>query len=136
VQLAQSDAQRAQVELIADMPSSDVTVEVDGARIEQVLLNLLHNAIEALAPQGGGRVVLRARREPRFALIEVEDEGPGLTSPEAPIFDPFYSTKPHGTGLGLAIVHRIVTDHGGTIDFVSRPGRTIFRVRLPIQVAA
>jgi PAS domain S-box-containing protein len=135
-QLARPDAERAEVELTADLPSSDVTIQVDAARIEQVLLNLLRNAIEALAPHGGGRVLLRARREPRFALIEVEDEGPGLTSPEAPIFDPFYSTKPHGTGLGLAIVHRIVTDHGGSIDFTSKPGRTVFRVRLPIQLGA
>ena len=136
VQLARPDAERAGVELCADLPSSDIAVQVDSARIEQVLLNLLRNAIEALSPQGGGRVLLRARREPRFALIEVEDEGPGLSSPEAPVFDAFYSTKPHGTGLGLAIVHRIVTDHGGSIDFSSKPGRTVFRVRLPIQLGA
>jgi PAS domain S-box-containing protein len=134
-QLAGPDAESAQVLLRADLPASDVEIEVDAAKIEQVLLNLLHNAFEALAPLGGGTVVLRARREPRSALVEVEDEGPGLPTADAPIFDPFYSTKPQGTGLGLAIVHRIVTDHGGTVDFSSRPGRTVFRVRLPVTLA-
>jgi nitrogen-specific signal transduction histidine kinase len=76
-------------------------------------------------------VTLRTRRRPRHALIEIEDDGPGLPSPEAPIFDAFYSTKPNGTGLGLAIVHRIVTDHGGTVEVESVPGRTLFRVLLP-----
>jgi nitrogen-specific signal transduction histidine kinase len=66
-------------------------------------------------------------------MLEVEDDGPGLKSPDAPIFDAFFSTKPNGTGLGLAIVHRIVTDHSGTIDVESRPGRTCFRVLLPME---
>jgi signal transduction histidine kinase len=66
-------------------------------------------------------------------FFEVEDDGPGLPSPDAPIFDPFFSTKPHGTGLGLAITHRIVADHGGDITVESRPGRTVFRVTLPLE---
>jgi nitrogen-specific signal transduction histidine kinase len=53
-----------------------------------------------------------------------------LSTPDAPIFDAFYSTKPHGTGLGLAIVHRVVSDHEGTVDVESRPGHTVFRVTL------
>ena len=105
-------------------------MEVDRERLQQVLLNLMQNAVEALAR--GGTVTVRARREPRHAVIDVEDDGPGLPSDSAPIFDAFFSTKPAGTGLGLAIVHRIVTDHGGTIDVESRPGRTQFRIRLPL----
>jgi nitrogen-specific signal transduction histidine kinase len=75
---------------------------------------------------------LRTRRKPRELSIEVEDDGPGLPSPDAPIFDAFYSTKPSGTGLGLAIVQRIVSDHGGTVEVESKPGRTVFRLLLPI----
>jgi signal transduction histidine kinase len=97
-----------------------------------VLLNLLQNAVEATATGGSGRVVLRARREPRHVLIDIEDDGPGLPSPDAPIFDAFFSTKEGGTGLGLAITHRIVTDHNGIIDVVSNPGKTIFRIKLPL----
>jgi nitrogen-specific signal transduction histidine kinase len=58
-----------------------------------------------------------------------------LSDPDAPIFDAFFSTKPQGTGLGLAIAHRIVTDHGGTIDVSSKPGRTVFGITLPMWLA-
>ena len=118
--------------LQSQLPSTDFLVEMDAAKIEQVLLNLVRNAVEALEPAGSGTVTLRARRKPRCAVIEVEDNGPGLVSPDAPIFDPFFSTKASGTGLGLAIVHRIVTDHEGTIEVESHPGHTVFRVSLPI----
>ena len=117
--------------LVLDLPSADLVIDVDFAKIEQVLLNLVFNALEAMAPRGG-RAVLRVRRQPLAATIEVEDEGPGLPEPQAPVFDAFYTTKADGTGLGLAIVHRIVTDHGGTVTVESRPGRTIFRVTLPL----
>lgn len=132
LQLVRSSAQDGHVFLTADLPPRDLVFEADGQRLEQVLLNLLHNAIEAVAPRGG-RVVLRARREPHNVWIEVEDDGPGLPSGDPPVFDAFFSTKPNGTGLGLAIVHRIVTDHGGNIDVDSRPGRTRFRVKLPLS---
>ncbi len=132
--LAAHDAEAGRVELRSDLPAGELIVEADAAKLEQVLLNLLQNAIDASASSGGGTVIVRARRQPRQAIVEVEDDGPGLSSPDAPIFDPFFSTKPQGTGLGLAIVHRIVTDHDGTIDFQSRPGKTVFRVALPIQI--
>jgi PAS domain S-box-containing protein len=134
VQLVAPDAEAGAVQIALDLPATDLELELDGAKIEQVLLNLLRNAIEAVAPGGGGSVIVRARRQPRQAVIEVEDDGPGLPSPEAPIFDAFFSTKPHGTGLGLAIAHRIVTDHGGTIDAAGRPGATVFRITLPIRL--
>lgn len=132
LQMAQADAVAASVALRAELPEADVVVEIDPGRIEQVLLNLLHNAIEALAPGGRGTVVLRARRAPLHFVLEVEDDGPGLPPGPAPVFDAFYTTKPSGTGLGLAIVHRIVTDHGGAIAYESRPGRTVFRATIPI----
>jgi signal transduction histidine kinase len=93
----------------------------------------LHNAIEAAGAAGGGNVLLRGRRGPRQVFIDVEDDGPGLSSPDAPIFDAFYSTKEGGTGLGLAITHRIVTDHRGSIDVNSRPGKTNFHIALPLE---
>ena len=133
VQMVSARAAEANVALSSDLPTREVTLQADAAKLEQVLLNLLGNAIEALIPRGHGSVVLRVRRQPRRVVIEVEDDGPGLPSPDAPIFDAFFSTKPNGTGLGLAITHRIVTDHGGDIDVESRPGRTLFRVSLPIE---
>lgn len=126
-------ASAAHVQIVRDFPDTPLVASVDAAKMEQVLLNLGQNAIEALAPAGGGTVTMRVRRLPRAAIVEVEDDGPGLPSKEAPIFDAFYSTKAQGTGLGLAITHRIVTDHGGTIDASSKPGHTIFRITLPLQ---
>lgn len=134
VELTAPEAAEARVRVKLDLPTSDLELEIDGAKMEQVLLNLLRNAVEAATAAGGGNVTMRVRRKPREAVIEVEDDGPGLPSPDAPIFDPFFSTKPQGTGLGLAIVHRVVTDHEGTIDVVSRPKKTVFRVTLPIQL--
>jgi signal transduction histidine kinase len=135
VQLVTASADAAGVEVTMDLPSRDLVFLADPERLEQVVLNLLQNAVEAISSPrrpAGGHVVVRARREPRHVWIEVEDDGPGLPSEDPPVFDAFYSTKPNGTGLGLAIVHRIVTDHGGTIDVESRPGQTRFRVRLPL----
>jgi signal transduction histidine kinase len=134
MQLLAPKASAAKVDVALDFPTRDATLNVDAAKVEQVLLNLLGNAIEALAPDARGHVVLRVRRLPRDVYFEVEDDGPGLTSPDAPIFDPFFSTKPNGTGLGLAICHRIVTDHGGDVTYESRPGRTVFRVTLPLDL--
>lgn len=115
-----------------DSPPQDLVIVADAEKLQQVLLNIMQNAIEALAPSGTGNVVMRARRNPRHVVIEIEDDGPGLPSPDAPVFDAFFSTKPAGTGLGLAITHRIVTDHGGTVDVESHPGRTCFRLTVPV----
>ena len=130
--LAEPQATAVAVVLVRDLPTRDVVADVDPQKVEQVLLNLVRNAVEALAPGKKGKVTLRLRRQPKSALLEVEDDGPGLPASNAPIFDAFYTTKPEGTGLGLAITHRIVTDHDGSIEVDSRPGRTVFRVALPL----
>ncbi len=129
-QVAAPGEPRAPITL--DVPGTPIEFLADGAKLEQVLLNLTQNAIEAIAGANGGRVVLRARRQPRTVTIEVEDNGPGI-APDTPVFDAFFTTKPQGTGLGLSISHRIVTDHGGTLDVDSRSGHTVFRAVLPID---
>jgi PAS domain S-box-containing protein len=132
LQAVAAQAAAHNVALHQDLPSQDVMLEGDPDKLEQALLNLLHNAVEASAQGHGTAITLRARRQPRHIVVEVEDDGPGLVRPDSPVFDAFYSTKPSGTGLGLAIAHRIVTDHTGTIDVDSRPGRTVFRITLPV----
>jgi PAS domain S-box-containing protein len=107
------------------------SASVDAERIKQVLVNLVRNGFEAAGE--GGRVVLRVRRLAHHVEIDVEDDGPGMPDPDAPIFDAFYTTKERGTGLGLSIVQRIVADHGGDVSFESHPGSTIFTVILPAQ---
>lgn len=108
--------------------NASVAIEVDEEKVKQVLLNLLRNAIEATGPDG--RVAVRIRQISAMGEITVEDDGPGWHA-DAPVFEPFFTTKDAGAGLGLAIVHRIVMDHGGTLDADSRPGRTTFTICFP-----
>lgn len=132
VQLVTLAAKTAGTAIVTQMPEAELALEADAAKVEQALVNLLENAIDATSLVGGGSVSVRLKRQGRRAVIEVEDDGPGLIAADTPIFDAFFSTKPQGTGLGLTIAHRIVTDHGGDIDVTSQPGKTIFRIALPI----
>ncbi len=101
--------------------------------LEQILVNLLINAADAM--DGQGRVSVAARLDGDAILLEVSDEGPGIPPTELrKIFDPFYTTKRpgHGTGLGLFMVHQIVETYGGQIRVDSTLGRgTTFHLRLP-----
>jgi PAS domain S-box-containing protein len=128
-----SNAAQGSVTIDTDFPPHDLIVLVDGPKLEQVVINIVENAIEALTARASGHIVVRARRQPRHVLVEIEDDGPGFSSSDAPVFDAFFSTKHSGTGLGLPITHRIVTDHGGTVDAESRPGRTCVRFTIPID---
>jgi two-component system nitrogen regulation sensor histidine kinase NtrY len=105
-------------------------VEADPDQIKRVLLNVINNALEAMAGKGGE---LRLRTSPVDGGVEirVEDDGPGVDDVDR-IFEPHYTTKVKGTGLGLAIARQIVEEHGGTIMADSVPGRgTCVRVHLP-----
>lgn len=127
-------AQEKQVEVRLEMDDTWPAVTADADQLQQVLLNLVQNAVQATPP--GGSVVLRARAEegpPERAVIEVEDTGSGIAAEHLPrIFEPFYTTRQTGTGLGLFVAHGIVQRHGGTIEVESEPGKgTRFRVTLP-----
>lgn len=90
-------------------------VPSDPARMEQVLANVLVNAVQAM-PEGGDLTV-RTALQPDHAEISVQDTGPGIPDTiRNRIFDPFFTTKPHGTGLGLSIVYRIMEAHGGEVE--------------------
>lgn len=115
----------------------------DRAQLEQVVLNLLNNAEQALLsglddthPSRRGEIRLRTRVDGVDAIIDVEDNGPGIPeSVRSQIWDPFWTTKDEGEGigLGLTVVHGIVVDHGGTISVESAPtSGARFVVRLPI----
>ncbi len=107
-----------------------------GSEINQVWEKLVDNALDAIGEQGAVTITATARGE--SVVVRVADDGPGIP-PEirGRIFDPFFTTKPvgRGTGLGLDIARRIVLLHQGDIDFSTQPGRTVFRVRLPIAGA-
>ena len=122
------------VAVVRDYDRSLPAVPGYGAELNQVWTNLVDNAVAAMS--GGGTLTVRTRRADGCAVVEVEDTGEGI--PDAVrgrIFEPFFTTKPagQGTGLGLDISWRIVTrKHGGSLTVESRPGRTVFRVELPL----
>jgi signal transduction histidine kinase len=108
-----------------------------GSELNQVWTNLIDNAIDAMA--GKGELRVRTYREDSCVVVEIADNGPGI-SPEirAHIFEPFFTTKGvgEGTGLGLDTVQRIVRKHRGNIQVTSKPGDTRFQVRLPLAELA
>jgi len=123
---APPDRVRVELELAKGAP----TVEADADQIKRVLLNVINNALEAMAETGGTLRVLTLR-EPRGVAIRIEDDGPGVEDVER-IFEPHYTTKVKGTGLGLAIARQIVEEHGGRIHAESQPGRgTSVHIDLP-----
>ena len=114
-------------------------VEHDAAQIQQVLLNLLLNSVQAIEAAGGtGTVGVVLGRADNFATISVNDTGRGIPPEALPnIFRPFFTTKRQGTGLGLSLTKRIVEDHGGRIEVTSQPGvGTRFTVWLPLRAPA
>lgn len=112
-------------ELAEGLPSIDANRD----KLQQVLLNLGKNAIEAMP--GGGTLTFRARAERDAVEIDVVDTGLGI-SPDINVFQPFKTTKANGTGLGLPLVEQIIRLHGGSISYVSEPEvGTTFSVRLP-----
>jgi two-component system nitrogen regulation sensor histidine kinase NtrY len=126
---------RVEVELVDD----EVPVEIDAMMLKRCIDNLVRNSFQAIEEHGpeGGRVVVRVGRRDGWAILEVEDEGPGLTDEQAArVFDPYYTTTSAGTGLGLAIVKKVVLEHEGAIE-VDRGelGGALFRIRLPLVSA-
>jgi signal transduction histidine kinase/predicted CoA-binding protein len=112
-------------------------VQAYGSELNQVWTNLIDNAADAMG--GKGVVTIRTRREGECVAVEVEDSGPGIPEAVQPqIFNPFFTTKPvgQGTGLGLNISYNIVRKHGGWMSFRSRPGKTVFEVKIPIDFSA
>jgi signal transduction histidine kinase len=123
------------IEVVRDYDESIPRFPAFGAELNQVWTNLLDNAIDALGQTG--TITLTTRADAGCAEVDIADDGPGIPSEvRERIFDPFFTTKEvgRGTGLGLDAARRIVVDrHHGSISVDSRPGRTVFRVRLPLS---
>jgi len=120
----------AELEVLADGPP--VELHGDAPALEQLFLNLLFNASEALRPDGRARVELE--RGADVAVVKVIDSGVGIQPDALALLGtPFYSTKQGGTGLGLPIARRIAAAHGGDLQVESTPGQgTTVTVRLPV----
>ena len=117
-------------------------IDLDRDQMVQAFLNLVGNAAAAL--DGHGTITLRSRAVTNFTIgnvrhrviasIEIEDDGPGIpTELQDSVFYPMVTSKPEGTGLGLPAAQELISRHGGLIEFESRPGRTVFIVRIPLD---
>lgn len=120
-----------------EVPKDALTVRVDAELMQQALLNLLLNGMQAM-PEGG-ELVVKLRRDHHFAVVEVNDQGEGIPAELLPrIFELYFTTKPKGSGIGLAMTYRILQLHGGAMDVLSNADAssaergTTFTFRLPI----
>lgn len=132
VALLHLQAERKAVPLVLQRSTAMPLLRVDPEQIAQVIFNVVLNAIQAVPTRG--RIEIQEYAEPEWSVIDVIDDGPGISPEHAlRLFDPFFTTKSRGTGLGLAISQRIVMAHGGTIEALAgRPSGSVFRIRLPL----
>jgi PAS domain S-box-containing protein len=126
------------IEVVCQYDRDLPRIQTEGSELNQAWTNLIDNAIDAMG--GQGTLTIRTYREGEQATVAIADNGPGIPEEiQSRIFDPFFTTKDvgQGTGLGLDVVRRIVTVRcDGQINFSSRPGETVFRVRIPITSAS
>ncbi len=122
---------RDNLQINIDMPPEEILAAADPVLLRQVLVNLLDNAVAAVATSGSITVSLQTAGED--VILEVADTGSGLPTDDfETLVQPFYSTKGRGSGMGLALVHRIVIDHGGTLEFENlEPQGALIRIILP-----
>lgn len=129
---------KGKVEVLRELPESPVWATYDAQQIEQVIINLIQNAVQAM-PDGGELHVALTESDESVELA-VQDSGTGIQPEElSHIFEPFFTTKPEGqgTGMGLAVSYGIVSRHGGQIDVESEPGEgTKFTINLPKEPVA
>jgi two-component system nitrogen regulation sensor histidine kinase NtrY len=121
---------RLQVQL---KPGPDVEIQADQAQLDQLLINLLHNAVDAALETGGG-VRVGWEREDGYIEVWVEDDGPGIPNPTN-LFVPFFTTKPSGSGIGLVLSRQIAEAHGGSLTLENRETHRgcEARLRLPVN---
>ena len=134
VALLQHKARRKSVRVRVDLEPGLPRVRAIGSDLNQIWTNLIDNAIDAVGE--AGEVAITAAPRLDFVIVHIVDNGPGIPpNLGEQIFDPFFTTKPvgQGTGLGLDIARRLVRRNDGDIEFESRPGRTEFRITLPVS---
>jgi two-component system sensor kinase FixL len=136
--LVAADARLHDVRLDLDLPDTAPVVKCDPIQVQQVLLNLARNGIDAMDGAHDARLAVRVRREAQELVVSVEDRGCGLREgTEEAIFDPFFTTKEGGMGMGLAISRSIVARHGGRLWCAPNPYLgTTFYFTLPLARTA
>lgn len=134
IAMVENQFRKKNITLAAEFDESEPVCLVDPARIQQVLLNLLINAGQAIGSDG--KITLTTKTTGDHVIISIEDDGPGIEREVMDkVFDPFFTTKKQGegTGLGLSVSYGIIRDHGGQIEVASQPGKTVFTLSLPLH---
>ncbi len=145
--LARMEMQDGRMLLVTDYDPSIPELHADPDLLIQAMLNIVRNAMQALAGQDDARITIRTRVLRQFTLgnvrhrlvarIDIEDNGPGIPQTlQETLFLPMVSGRDGGSGLGLAISQTLIAQHGGLIEFASQPGRTLFSILLPIEASA
>jgi PAS domain S-box-containing protein len=132
VSLVRSEIEEKGINVVMEL-GNPIELYIDPNRIKEALLNILSNSVHAV--NSNGMIFIKTYVQKDTCVIEIKDTGSGITDEDMPfIFDPFFTTKNAGTGLGLTITHRIIEEHGGTIDAESKVGKgSTFRVYLPLK---
>jgi len=114
-----------------EIDPQDITLMADSSQLEQLLINLINNSVEAIKDAERGKIVLRAFTREDDTYIQVEDNGPGIPGDIIEnIFVPFFTTKDTGSGIGLSLSRQIMLLHEGTIRVQSAPGvKTVFTLK-------
>ena len=136
--IVRNELNRSRISLRTELAPDLPPVPGDPVQLQQVLINLVMNAIEALrtSPQSPRKLLIRSVRKTGEVLVQIQDSGPGIKSAEANrIFEPFFTTKPEGTGMGLSICNSIVESHGGRLRTVPNSAGALFEFTLPTNGA-
>ncbi len=131
--LAAYHIENANITVQKDMLESLPVVRADKGLLEQVFLNLIINAAQAMP--NGGELRITGRTDEKFTEVMIRDQGGGISDEmRSKVFDPFFTTKEDGTGLGLSIAYNIIKSHNGSLSFNSNQGKgTVFTIRLPMD---
>jgi len=139
-QLGKAAASQKEIRIEFESSEDEILIRIDHGQIEDAVLNLVINAIDAV--EGNGHIKIRVGRSEsnrldspaQEAVVEVSDDGPGISEANlGRIFNPFFTTRHDGTGLGLPAVRRIARLHGGSVDVKSSPGEgSVFTIHLPV----
>lgn len=115
-----------------ELPKNDIKIFCDSRKMEVVFTNMILNSIDAIGKRNDGKIIINSREEGRFIVIEIQDNGDGISNELLPrLFEPLVTTKLQGTGLGLSTCKNIVEQHGGKINVSNNP--TTFTIYLPIK---
>jgi signal transduction histidine kinase len=133
IRLVRPQAAQQQVQVtLADPNKAFPLIPLDAEKFEQAVLNLVINALEAMP--AGGTLTLDAAVQDGWLQVQVTDTGPGIP-PEIQkhLFQPYFSAKSTGTGMGLALSEKLISQHGGHIDYRTGAGGTTFRISVPLR---